>query len=550
MTNHKAPTDRLTYTGDLTPVVEDICAAYNLGMLQDFSVIEVGYEDCNVIVDTGSERFLAKMFAKFRTPDDIRRYVEIIEKATAAGVHHPALVKTAAGEAQYTTNGITLSLLKFVEGETFYGLGRVPDAAERQTVIEQAAKIHQIDYKPPYLLDSWAITNVRSMFERVRQFVDPEDLVLAERAVVQYEAVPTATLPYAFVHGDIIKTNTLKGSDGKIYLLDFSVANWYPRIQELAVIASSLLADEHASSLEERCSLIADEYNQFNPLMETERQHLPAYALAAVAMEFMGAHQEKFINGVDTTENDYWLKLGREGLRRAFQEQGVCSMKLLLTSAGFQTPEIVNKCAELVGKPKAEINFAVINEAYAVEHGDHRWVLDDLNNIRDNFGGNIELVNLLALDLDTVKRRMEQADVVFVVGGNTDYLMSVFVKTGFDKLLPELLKTKVYVGSSAGSMVLGKRVSAEAYAKIYGDDGHYGIVEYLALVDLSILPHLGNPFFPKRKDVLLEATKDYRGTVYGLADDAAIVVDGDAQYSVGSEPVILHGRAHGRSKPK
>ena len=35
-----------------------------------------------------------------------------------------------------------------------------------------------------------------------------------------------------------------------------------------------------------------------------------------VAMEFMGSYQEKYINGNDTNETEYWLKLGREGLAR------------------------------------------------------------------------------------------------------------------------------------------------------------------------------------------------------------------------------------------
>ena len=171
-------------------------------------------------------------------------------------------------------------------------------------------------------------------------------------------------------------------------------------------------------------------------------------------------------------------------------------MKLILASAGFSTPEIANKCAELVGKSKDGINIAVINEAYAVEHGDHGWVLTDLSQIKDGFKGRMELVNLLALDLAKVKERIELADVIFVVGGHTDYLMSVFRKTGFDKLLPRLLKTKVYVGSSAGSMVLCNRVSTEAYAKIYGEEEDYGIDSYLGLVNLAIKPHLGNPLFP------------------------------------------------------
>ena len=71
-------------------------------------------------------------------------------------------------------------------------------------------------------------------------------------------------------------------------------------------------------------------------------------------------------------------------------------MKLILSSAGFCTDEIVNQCVELVQKPKKDISFTVINEAYAVEYGDHSWVLDDLNRIKSNFKGYLELVNVVS----------------------------------------------------------------------------------------------------------------------------------------------------------
>ncbi len=219
-------------------------------------------------------------------------------------------------------------------------------------------------------------------------------------------------------------------------------------------------------------------------------------------------------------------------------------MKLILASAGFYTGEIVRKCVELVGKSQNDINIAVINEAYAAQHGDHGWVLNDLNQIRDNFTANMELVNLLALDIETVEQRIGQADVIFVVGGHTDYLMELFEKTGFAELLPRLLKTKVYVGSSAGSMVLGKRVSTEAYRRVYGEEEDYGVKKYLELVNFAIKPHLHNPLFLNNKEkILLEVTKDYKGLVYGIADDAAIVVDGDKIQVIGSKPVkILNGK--------
>lgn len=215
-------------------------------------------------------------------------------------------------------------------------------------------------------------------------------------------------------------------------------------------------------------------------------------------------------------------------------------MKLILASNGFYTAEIIEKAIELTGKPAENIDIAVINEAYAVEHGDHGWVLDDLTRIKAAFSGRMELVNLLALDISTVKKRIQLADIIFVVGGHTDYLMSVFVKTGFAALLPELLATKVYVGSSAGSMVLGKRVSTEAYAKIYGENNDYGIDHYLELVNFALKPHMDSPIFTNnRKEILLEVAKDFHGTLYGLRDDSAIIVNGNEQYVIGSNPIKI-----------
>jgi dipeptidase E len=216
-------------------------------------------------------------------------------------------------------------------------------------------------------------------------------------------------------------------------------------------------------------------------------------------------------------------------------------MKLILASAGFYTEEIIVKCEELVGKSRKDISIAVINESYAVEHNNNlRWVLDDLNRVRDNFGGNLELVNLLALDIETVKERIAQNDVIFAVGGHTDYLMSVFKKTGFADILPQLLETKVYVGSSAGGMVMGKRISEEAYKIIYGEEGTYGVTQYMGLVDFSTMPHLDNPHFPNRRETLTEAVRLHDGMVYGLRDDSAVVVDGTQIYTIGSDPLILN----------
>lgn len=214
-------------------------------------------------------------------------------------------------------------------------------------------------------------------------------------------------------------------------------------------------------------------------------------------------------------------------------------MKLLLCSEGFHTQNTVEKCAELVGKDARDISVAIINEAFAVEKGDKRWVLNNLNDAATNFGGEVDIVDLLALSLEEVEQRIMSKDVIFVIGGNTDYLMSVFQKTGFGDLLPKLLESKIYVGSSAGSMVIGKRVSEACYELIYGGESPYGVTDYLGLVDFSIMPHLDSPYFPYRKESLLATVGEFTGKVYGLRDDSAVVVSGNEIYTIGSDPIII-----------
>jgi len=215
-------------------------------------------------------------------------------------------------------------------------------------------------------------------------------------------------------------------------------------------------------------------------------------------------------------------------------------MKLLLTSGGLSTQEIIDSLVKLVGKKQSEISIAVINEAFAVEKGSKRWVIDELANIGKLFKGEIDIVNLLALSKEEIGNRIKNSDVIYALGGHTDYLMSVYNKSGFAEIHPVLLKDKVYVGSSAGSMVTCQRVSTEAYWNIYGEEDDCGVKEYLNLTDFAIKPHLDSSDFPKsRKEVLQEVSATFDKTIYGLRDDQAIVVNNEKVEYIGGKPLTL-----------
>ncbi len=217
-------------------------------------------------------------------------------------------------------------------------------------------------------------------------------------------------------------------------------------------------------------------------------------------------------------------------------------MKLILASAGLYTDEIATEMARLVGKPNEEINIAVISEAVKVEFGDRReWYFNELEKIKKYTGGKIDFIDLQANDLETVKTNIAFADVVYMQGGNPDYLMHVLAKTGFDKLLKELLQTKVYIGSSAGSMVVGKRIKSARYRAEREERENYGVTDYLNWVSFAIAPHINSPVFPdhsaKHTKEIIEPTE---GTVYALEDTQAVVVEGDKISFVGGEALQIN----------
>lgn len=218
-------------------------------------------------------------------------------------------------------------------------------------------------------------------------------------------------------------------------------------------------------------------------------------------------------------------------------------MNLLLTSAGIRTRELANSLANLAGKSLEEINVAVIDEASAIEGGDKRWKIAELSDLAQYVGGKIDFVDLLTLTPDEVRERVAPVDVIYVVGGNPDYLMFLFQKTGFDKLLDELLGEKVYVGSSAGSMVLTRRTTSRDYLGLYAKTKTFGVEDYLGLVDIVFRPHMDSSDLPKYQfETLQKAASDLEYDLYALRDDQAITVrDGELQF-VGGEPFTIRPR--------
>lgn len=146
--------------------------------------------------------------------------------------------------------------------------------------------------------------------------------------------------------------------------------------------------------------------------------------------------------------------------------------------------------------PKSPQNYhlAFINTASEVEEGDHWWITSDKNKLID-LGFTVDEFTITGMDQNSIKERLKDKNGIFMCGGNTFYLLDQIIKTSFDQILKNKIKEgTLYIGSSAGSMIIGKRIDLvstlddRSKAPELKSNG-------LEIVDLALLPHWGSSFF-------------------------------------------------------
>jgi len=208
-------------------------------------------------------------------------------------------------------------------------------------------------------------------------------------------------------------------------------------------------------------------------------------------------------------------------------------MKLLLTSAGVKNASIERSLVRLLGKPIADCHALAIPTAgyghpMGSPAGAWRFITGRATTPMTELGwkslGILELTALSSIPAERWQAWVRAADVLLVNGGDALYLCHWMRQSGFVDLMPSL-DDKVWVGLSAGSMVMTPRVGddfVEQKPPITGDDRALGIVGF------SLFPHLDHPAMPENAMAFAERWAAALGNPsYAIDDQTAIqVVDG------------------------
>jgi dipeptidase E len=206
-------------------------------------------------------------------------------------------------------------------------------------------------------------------------------------------------------------------------------------------------------------------------------------------------------------------------------------VRLLLTSAGVTNAGIGRALDELLGKPVAECSALCIPTAQyghpRVGPGTMPWQFitgrsDNMVGLGWRSMGVLELTALPSIDRERWVPLVQRTDVLLAAGGDALYLCHWMRESGLAELLPSLHET-VWVGMSAGSMVMTPRIGADfvGWASPSGSD------ETLGFVDFSICPHVNPEGMPGNTMAEAESwAADIEGPAYAIDDETAIVVDG------------------------
>ena len=159
---------------------------------------------------------------------------------------------------------------------------------------------------------------------------------------------------------------------------------------------------------------------------------------------------------------------------------------IVLTSCGIKNRDFKDKFYRIISKEELESKkvLYITTASDGEEDDDKSWMDEEYKTILD-LGINESNITEYKIGNDI---NIDDFDIIYMMGGNTFYLLDIIRKTGFDKIITNFInKGKIYIGSSAGSEILGNSIDvALGY-----DENNVNMIDFtgLKIVNALIVPH-------------------------------------------------------------
>ena len=136
---------------------------------------------------------------------------------------------------------------------------------------------------------------------------------------------------------------------------------------------------------------------------------------------------------------------------------------------------------------------------------------------------NCEIIDMTLDNINNFEELLIKSDILYIAGGVSDDLVSLFRKYHLDEILKKYLNSdKIFIGSSAGAMLFTNVSMGDKY--MFSDNYHnynYKMVDCLNLINISVCPHYQN------EDLVIynDEIKKYNLPSFGIEEDTCLVID-------------------------
>ena len=194
-------------------------------------------------------------------------------------------------------------------------------------------------------------------------------------------------------------------------------------------------------------------------------------------------------------------------------------MRLLLTSI---YANVAGELLKIINDKPENITVAFVATAADV-YEDKSFVDVDRGKLKEQ-GFKVKEISLTDKNLSELEKETADCKVLFVAGGNTFYLLQETRKSGFDTILEKSKSEIIYVGSSAGSVLIGPDIQFVDTLDDPKQAPELGNYTGLHLVDFVVLPHYGKQKYEEKYQTIIQRASNLGIKTRTLKDDEFILV--------------------------
>lgn len=141
------------------------------------------------------------------------------------------------------------------------------------------------------------------------------------------------------------------------------------------------------------------------------------------------------------------------------------------------------------------LKLIFINTPAEGENGDKQWLENDRTALV-KAGFMVSDYTITGKTREQIKNHFARFDIIFVSGGNTFYVLEKIQQSDCAEIIRDYVEQgKIYVGSSAGSILAGPDIYPSYYLDAVKKAPNLKGYGGLNLTDVVVLPHWGSDYF-------------------------------------------------------